>query len=83
MTYYTLLRGRSKTRLEPVMIDELKKVENRKAELQGSDPSTGKTWHYEIRPAGTQAKPWRKRANGQWKNRDSANPPLVRNGSRS
>lgn len=83
MQYFTLLRGRSKTRLKPVMIDELHKVVNRKRELQASDPTTGKTWHYDIVTADIHAKPWRLRANGKWKNYDSAKPPLVRNGSRS
>ena len=83
MEYFTLLRGRAKSRLKPVMIDTRAKVERYQRELQASDPGSGKTWHYDIVSAGTQAKPWRQRPNGTWKNYNTSRPPLVKNGSRS
>ena len=60
MQYHILWRGRNKTNLKPVMIDEVKKVENYKKALESSDKGTGKTWHYSITPAEKDAKIWRK-----------------------
>lgn len=82
MELFTLLRGRSKSRLKPVMVDEKHKIENRQRELQASDPTTGKTWHYDIVPAAADAQRWRLRGNGTWKNYDLSNPPLVVRDSR-
>jgi hypothetical protein len=80
MQLFILLRGRSKKRLKPVMIDSQKKCENYRQALQASDV---KTWHYDIQPAPAGSTVWRKHNNyGQWTNYNSSNPPLVKNGSR-
>ena len=78
MQYFTLLRGRSKDKLKPVMIDSLRKVENYRKSLEASDV---KTWHYDVQPAGKDCKPWRKSSSSQWTNYNSPHVPLVRNGS--
>ena len=83
MKLYTLLRGRAKDRLKPVMIDSLPKVENYRKSLVASDPGSGKTWHYNVQAAPVGSSPWRKNNSGPWTNYDSPNPPLVKNGSRT
>lgn len=84
MKLFKLFRGRSKSNLKPIMIDDLKKVENYKEALVKSDPGSGKTWHYDIQPAMKDEVVWRKHNNyGQWTNYNCSNPPLVKNGSRA
>ena len=79
MQLYSLLRGNSKKRLKPVMIDQLKKVENYKKALIDS----GHDDWFDIQPADKDAVVWRKHNNyGKWTNYQSSNPPLVKNGSR-
>jgi hypothetical protein len=61
-TLYTLLFGKSKKRMTPIMIDKLSKVENYKRQREktkGSDAARG--WH-EIVPAEAGAVPWRQRS---------------------
>lgn len=58
MQLFILLRGRSKSRLKPIMIDSKKKVENYHKALQSSDV---KTWHYDIQPAPEGSKVWRQK----------------------
>ena len=80
MKLFVLLRGRSKKRLKPVMIDSEHKVENYKKALQASDI---KTCFYDIESAPAGSSVWRKSSSNQWTNYDCSNPPLVRNGSRA
>ena len=81
MKLYTLLRGRAKSRLKPIMIDSRSKIENYRKALVASDPGSGKTWHYDIQDAPNDAAPWRKHNNyGQWTNYNNPRTPLVRNG---
>jgi len=54
--YYTLLRGNSKKRLKPVMIDCIRKVENYKKELIAS----GHDDWFDIQEAEKDAVVWRK-----------------------
>jgi len=83
MKLHILLRGRAKSRLKPVMIDSLSKVENYRKSLVASDPGSGKTWHYDVQDAPSGSMPWRKHNNyGQWTNYNSQLPPRVKNGSR-
>jgi hypothetical protein len=83
MQLYVLLRGRSKKRLKPIMIDSQDKCENYQKALQSSDKGSGKTWHYDMQVAPEGSTVWRKHNNyGQWTNYNSSNPPLVKNGSR-
>ena len=83
MQLYTLLRGHSKKRLKPIMIDELKKVENYRKALVSSDPGSGKTWHYDVIEAPHGSNPWRKHDNaGPWTNYNASYPPRGKNGSR-
>jgi hypothetical protein len=83
MKLHTLFRGRSKSRLKPIMTDDLRKVQNYQDALKSSDKGSGKTWHYDIQAAAEDAVVWRKNSNsGQWTNYNSWHPPLVRNGSR-
>ena len=80
MKLYTLLRGNSKKRLKPVMIDCIRKVENYKKELIAS----GHDDWFDIQEAEKDAVVWRKHNNyGQWTNYNASNPPKVKNGSRS
>lgn len=61
-TLYTLLYGRSKKRMRPIMTDVLHKCENYKSQREktrGSDCSKG--WH-EIVPAETGAVTWRQKS---------------------
>lgn len=84
MKLYTLYRGRSKSKLKPIMTDKIEKVDNYHKALVKSDPGSGKTWHYDIQMAAPDAEVWRKHNNyGQWTNYNSSNPPKVKNGSRS
>ena len=78
MQLYILLRGNSKKRLKPVMIDQIHKVRNYRDDLITS----GHDDWFDIKPAPKDAKPWRKNNSNQWTNYDSSNPPLVKNGSR-
>jgi hypothetical protein len=79
MKLYTLLRGRSKNRLKPIMIDDLKKVQKYQRALQGSDKGSGKSWHYDIQPAEDGAIVWRKHNNyGKWTNYNVPVPAIVR-----
>ena len=79
MKLFVLLRGKSKKRLKPIMIDSEHKVENYKKALQASDI---KTCFYDVQLAPEGSKTWRKSSSNQWTNYDSPNPPLVKNGSR-
>lgn len=84
MQLYILLRGRSKKRLKPVMIDTQSKADTYKKALISSDPGSGKMWWYDVQPAPKDAEPWRKHNNGGlWANYNANQPPLVRNGSRA
>ena len=59
---YTLLYGRSKKRMNPIMVDVLKKCENyrdQRERTKGSDCSRG--WH-KIVPAEAGATPWRQKS---------------------
>jgi hypothetical protein len=61
-TLYTLLYGRSKKRMKPIMIDVLHKCENYKTQREkskGSKCSMG--WH-SIVPAEAGAVPWRQKS---------------------
>jgi len=83
MKLYILYRGRSKSNLKPIMIDRIEKVDNYYKTLIKSDPGSGKTWHYDIQMAPSDAEVWRKNNNSnQWTNYNSSNPPKVKNGSR-
>ncbi len=80
MKLYTLLRGKSKSRLKPVMIDSLRKVENYRDALINS----GHDDWFAINAAPPDAIVWRKHNNyGQWTNYGASNPPLAKNGSRA
>ena len=80
MQLYVLLRGRSKKRLKPVMIDSQHKVDNYKKALEASDV---KSFWYKVEEAPKGSTVWRKDSSNKWTNYDSPNPPLVKNGSRS
>lgn len=61
-TLYTLLFGRSKKRMKPIMVDVLHKCENyrdKREKTKGSDCSRG--WH-QIVPAEAGAIPWRQKS---------------------
>jgi len=61
-TLYTLLYGRSKKRMKPIMVDVLNKCENYKTQREkskGSKCSMG--WH-SIVPAEAGAVPWRQKS---------------------
>lgn len=78
MQLYTLLRGRSKLRLKPIMIDELKKVDNYHKALIGSDKGCGKTWHYDILESEKDAKVWKKNTTNKWTGYNDSGPLKVK-----
>jgi len=57
MKLYTLLYGKSKKRMHPIMTDELHKCENYRDARKYSTVG----WH-DIVPADTNAKPWRQKS---------------------
>lgn len=60
MELFTLLFGKSKKKMRPIMIDEKHKVERyKKAREATKDSKAGQGWH-EIIPAEKGAKPWSK-----------------------
>jgi hypothetical protein len=78
MPLFTLLHGKSKKRLKPIMIDERHKVENyQKARENSGVPG----WH-DIEPAPKDAAVWRQKTTtirGSGDKHNSA-PPLVGRG---
>jgi len=75
---FTLMFGKSKKRMKPIMIDVLHKVENyrdQRERCKGSKASHG--WHA-IVPAENDAVVWRKNNSCQWTNYDFSGPRVIR-----
>ena len=75
MKLFTLLRGHSKKRLKPVMIDSLHKVENYRDALQSSDT---KTFHYDVVEAAADAVVWRKSSSNKWTGYNDPGPKKIK-----
>jgi len=76
MQLYTLMYGKSKQRMKPIMIDQLHKCENYMAARVASKACGGR-W-YDIVPAEKGATIWRKDTTNQWTNYNLPGPQLVK-----
>jgi hypothetical protein len=78
MQLYTLMYGKSKKRMKPIMIDRRHKCVNYMvARLSSKGTKAGQGW-YDIIPAEKDAVMWKKDNSNQWTNYNAPGPQLVK-----
>lgn len=74
---YTLMFGKSKKNMKPIMTDCLNRVERYKAQREATKGSKAAAGWHEIVDAPNDAVPWRKNQSSQWTNYGASGPKRV------